>query len=214
MGEKVPDFDAVTTEGPIKFSEWAKGNWVILFSHPADFTPVCTTEFAAFTDIYPELQKRGVKLLGLSIDSIYSHIAWIRTIKEKLGKAVPFPIIEDLSMNVAKKYGMIHPALSNTAAVRAVFFIDPNFKLRALIYYPMSAGRNMKEIVRIIDSLQTTDKHGVSTPANWQPGEEVIVPAPKTTADAEKRMKEGYNCTDWFLCKKQVEQAAPAGKSK
>ena len=204
IGEEVPDFDAVTTEGPIKFSEWAKGSWVILFSHPADFTPVCTTEFMAFADICPDLKKRGVKLLGLSIDSIHSHIAWLRTIKEKLGKEIPFPVIEDLSMNVAKKYGMIHPKQSATAAVRAVFFIDPNFKLRALVYYPLSTGRNMKEIIRVIDALQTADKHGVATPANWMPGDAVIVPAPKTYAQAEKRLSEGYDCADWFLCKKKL----------
>jgi len=204
IGEEVPDFEAVTTDGPIKFSEWAKGSWVILFSHPADFTPVCTTEFMAFADIYPDLKQRGVKLLGLSIDSIYSHISWLRTIKEKLGKEIPFPIIEDLSMNVAKKYGMIHPKQSATAAVRAVFFVDPNFKLRALIYYPLSNGRNMKEIVRVIDAFQTSDKHGVATPANWHPGDDVIVPPPKTTAQAEKRLTEGYDCADWFFCKKKL----------
>jgi peroxiredoxin (alkyl hydroperoxide reductase subunit C) len=204
IGEKVPDFEAITTDGPIKFSEWAKDSWVILFSHPADFTPVCTTEFMAFADIYPELKKRNVKLLGLSIDSIYSHIAWIRAIKEKLGKEIPFPIIEDLSMNVAKKYGMIHPAQSATAAVRAVFFIDPDFKLRGLIYYPLSNGRNMAEIVRIIDAFQTSDKHKVATPANWQPGDDVIVSPPKTKADAEKRLQEGYDCADWFFCKKKI----------
>ena len=204
IGEKAPDFEAETTDGHIKFSEWAKDSWTILFSHPADFTPVCTTEFMAFADIYPQLKERGVKLIGLSIDSIYSHISWLRTIKEKLGKEIPFPIIEDLSMNVARKYGMIHPAQSGTAAVRAVFFIDPEFKLRALIYYPLSNGRNMQEILRVIDAFQTSDKHKVATPANWQPGDEVIVPPPKTAADAEKRMNEGYDCKDWFFCKKKL----------
>jgi peroxiredoxin (alkyl hydroperoxide reductase subunit C) len=204
IGEKVPDFEANTTHGEIKFSEWAKGSWAILFSHPADFTPVCTTEFMAFADIWPELKKRNVRLIGLSIDSIYSHIAWVRAIKEKLGKEIPFPIIEDLSMNVAKKYGMIHPAQSSTAAVRAVFFIDPEFKLRALIYYPLSNGRNMQEILRVIDAVQTSDKYGVATPANWKPGEEVIVPPPKTVEGAEKRMREGFDCKDWFYCKKKL----------
>ncbi|MDF1537788.1 MAG: peroxiredoxin [Candidatus Thorarchaeota archaeon] len=204
IGEKAPDFEAVTTDGVIKFSDWAKDSWAILFSHPADFTPVCTTEFMAFADIYPQLKERGVKLIGLSIDSIYSHISWLRTIKEKLGKDIPFPIIEDLSMNVATKYGMIHPAQSGTAAVRAVFFIDPEFKLRALIYYPLSNGRNMAEIVRVIDAFQTSDKYKVATPANWQPGDDVIVPPPKTTEEAEKRMNEGYDCADWFFCKKKL----------
>ncbi|MHA1771417.1 MAG: peroxiredoxin [Candidatus Thorarchaeota archaeon] len=204
IGEEVPDFEANTTHGRIKFSEWAKDSWVILFSHPADFTPVCTTEFMAFADIFDDLKKRNVKLLGLSIDSIYSHIAWTRAIKEKLGKDIPFPIIEDLSMNVAKKYGMIHPAQSSTAAVRAVFFIDPKFKLRALIYYPLSNGRNMAEILRAIDAFQTSDKHGVATPANWQPGDDVIVPPPSTVDEAKKRLEEGYDCADWFFCKKKI----------
>jgi peroxiredoxin (alkyl hydroperoxide reductase subunit C) len=204
IGESVPDFEAETTDGPIKFSEWAKDSWVILFSHPADFTPVCTTEFMAFADIHPELQKRNVKLLGLSIDSIFSHIAWLNTIEEKLDKKIPFPIIEDLSMNVATKYGMIHPAQSATAAVRAVFFIDPEFKLRGLIYYPLSNGRNMDEILRIIDAFQTSDKHKVATPANWRPGDDVIVPPPKTKEEAEKRLQEGYDCADWFFCKKKI----------
>jgi len=204
IGETVPDFEANTTHGRIRFSEWAKGSWVILFSHPADFTPVCTTEFMAFADIFDELQRRNVKLIGLSIDSIYSHIAWTRTIKERLGKEIPFPIIEDLSMNVARKYGMIHPAQSSTAVVRAVFFIDPEFKLRALIYYPLSNGRNMHEILRAIDAFQVSDKYGVATPANWQPGDDVIVPPPHTTDEAEQRLKEGYDCADWFFCKKKI----------
>jgi peroxiredoxin (alkyl hydroperoxide reductase subunit C) len=204
IGEKVPDFEAVTTHGPIKFSDWAKDSWVILFSHPADFTPVCTTEFIGFSEIFPDLQKRNVKLIGLSIDSIYSHIAWVRTIKEKMGVDIPFPIIEDLSMNVATKYGMIHPSQSSTAAVRAVFFIDPEFKLRGLYYYPLSTGRNMQEILRAIDAFQTADKHKVATPANWKPGDQVIVPPPKTQEAAEKRMGEGFECKDWFFCKKSV----------
>jgi peroxiredoxin (alkyl hydroperoxide reductase subunit C) len=158
----------------------------------------------AFADIYPDLQKRNVKLIGLSIDSVYSHIAWLRAIKEKLGKEIPFPIIEDLSMNVAHKYGMIHPAQSGTAAVRAVFFIDPEFKLRGLVYYPLSNGRNMDEMLRIIDAFQTSDEHGVATPANWKPGDDVIVPPPKTKKEAEKRLKEGFDCADWFFCKKKL----------
>ncbi|MBD3405813.1 MAG: peroxiredoxin [Candidatus Lokiarchaeota archaeon] len=204
IGEQVPDFETNTTHGHIKFSEWAKDSWVILFSHPADFTPVCTTEFIGFSEIHPELKKRNVKLIGLSIDSVYSHIAWVRTIKEKMGVDIPFPIIEDLSMDVAKKYGMLHPAQSSTSAVRAVFFIDPEFKLRALIYYPLSNGRSMSEILRIIDAFQTSDKHGVATPANWEPGKEVIVPPPKTQEAAEKRLAEGYDCKDWFFCKKKL----------
>ncbi|NLO90145.1 MAG: peroxiredoxin [Clostridia bacterium] len=204
IGEKAPDFEAITTHGKISLKDY-KGSWLILFSHPADFTPVCTTEFVAFTDIHDELEKRGVKLLGLSIDSVHSHIAWVRNIEEKFGKKVPFPIIADLSMDVAKKFGMIHPKQSSTSAVRCVFVIDPNQIVRAIIYYPLSTGRNMDEILRLVDSLQTVDKHSVATPANWRPGDKVIVPAPMTQEGAEERMKqEDLECIDWYLCKKEI----------
>jgi len=203
LNEEVPDFEATTTQGPIRLSDF-KGKWVILFSHPADFTPVCTTEFAAFAEIHEELVKRNVQLIGLSIDSVYSHIAWVRTIKDKLGVDIPFPVIADLDMKVATLFGMIHPAASTTAAVRCVFFIDPEMKLRAMVYYPLNVGRNMKEILRVIDALQTADKYKVALPANWTPGEKVIVPPPATQADAEKRVREGYECVDWFLCKKKL----------
>jgi len=204
IGDLAPDFEADTTHGKKKLSKDYKGKWVILFSHPADFTPVCTTEFVAFAEIYPELQKRNVDLIGLSIDSNYSHIAWVRRIKEKLGVDIPFPIIADLKMEVANKFGMIHPSESTTAAVRAVFIIDPERVIRAIIYYPLNAGRNMQEILRLLDALQTADKHKVSLPANWKPGEKVIVPPPTTQQAAEARMKEGYECIDWFLCKKKL----------
>jgi peroxiredoxin (alkyl hydroperoxide reductase subunit C) len=203
LGEPVPDFEAVTTHGVIKLSDF-KGKWVILFSHPADFTPVCTTEFVAFAQIYSELVKRNVQLIGLSIDSVYSHIAWTRRIKEKLGVEIPFPIIADLDMKVANLFGMIHPSMSSTAAIRAVFFIDPEMKLRAMIYYPLNVGRNMDEILRVIDALQTADKYKVALPANWRPGDAVIVPPPTTQDAAEKRLQEGYECVDWFLCKKKL----------
>ncbi|MCS7124501.1 MAG: peroxiredoxin [Candidatus Bathyarchaeota archaeon] len=209
LGEVVPDFEAVTTHGKIRLSDF-KGKWVILFSHPADFTPVCTTEFVAFAQIHPELAKRNVQLIGLSIDSVYSHIAWVRTIKEKLGVTIPFPIIADLDMKVANLFGMIHPKQSTTAAVRCVFVIDPEMRLRAMIYYPLNVGRNMDEILRLIDALQTADKYKVALPANWRPGDPVIVPAPATQEDAEKRLqdaaREGYECLDWFLCKKKLPQ--------
>ena len=204
LGEVVPDFETVTTHGKIKLSDF-KGKWVILFSHPADFTPVCTTEFVAFAKIHEELVKRNVKLIGLSIDSVYSHIAWVRRIKEKLGVEIPFPVIADLDMKVANLFGMIHPGISSTAAVRAVFFIDPEMKLRAMIYYPLNVGRNMNEILRVIDALQTADKYKVALPANWRPGDAVIVPPPGTQEDAEKRLQEGYECIDWFLCKKKLQ---------
>ncbi|MBS7616640.1 peroxiredoxin [Candidatus Bathyarchaeota archaeon] len=207
IGEVVPDFEAVTTHGKLKLSDF-KGKWVILFSHPADFTPVCTTEFVAFAQIYPELVKRNVQLIGLSIDSVHSHIAWVRTIKDKLGVTIPFPIIADLDMKVANLFGMIHPKQSTTAAVRCVFVIDPEMKLRAMIYYPLNVGRNMDEILRLVDALQTADKHKVALPANWRPGDSVIIPAPTTQEEAEKRLQEGvqqgYECIDWFLCKKKL----------
>ena len=203
LGVEAPDFEANTTHGNIKLTDF-KGKWVILFSHPADFTPVCTTEFVTFSKIHDELVKRNVKLIGLSIDSIYSHIAWVRRIKEKLDVEIPFPVIADLDMKVANMFGMIHPGESTTAAVRCVFVIDPERILRAMIYYSLNAGRNMDEILRLIDALQTADKHSVPLPANWRPGEKVIVPPPSTQELAEERTKEGYECIDWFLCKKEL----------
>jgi len=203
LGEPAPDFEALTTAGMVKLSDF-KGKWLVLFSHPADFTPVCTTEFIAFSRIAEELKSLNVQLLGLSIDSVHSHLAWIRNIKEKMGVDIPFPIIADIDMKVAKKYGMIHTGLSSTSAIRAVFFIDDKGILRAMIYYPLSTGRFMPEIIRVIKSLQTTDKYGVSTPANWQPGEKVVVPAPKNKAEMDKRLSEGYECKDWYLCFKNI----------
>jgi len=203
LGEPAPDFAADSTQGPLKLSDF-KGKWVVLFSHPADFTPVCTTEFMAFAAIYDELKALNVQLLGLSVDSVSAHLAWIRAIKEKMGVTIPFPIIADLTMAVAKKYGMIQPGQSSTAAVRAVFFIDDKGILRAMIYYPLSNGRYMPEILRLIKALQTTDAHKCSTPANWQPGDKVVVAPPKTTAEMEKRMTEGYECKDWYLCYKKI----------
>jgi len=203
LGETAPDFEAVTTHGPMKLSNYM-GEWVILFSHPADFTPVCTTEFVCFAKMHPELEKRGVKLIGLSVDSVHSHIAWVRNIEEKMGVKIPFPVIEDLSMNVGTLYGMIHPGQSATAAVRCVFVIDPNQILRAMIYYPLSTGRNMDEILRLVDALQAADKYGIATPADWRPGDQAIVPPPATTDEAEKRLTEGYDCKDWYFCKKTI----------
>ena len=203
LNEPAPDFEATTTHGKKKLSDF-KGKWVVLFSHPADFTPVCTTEFAAFAKIHDELVKRNVQLIGLSIDSIYLHIAWMRTIKEKLGVEIPFPVIADLDMKVSNLFGMVHPSASATATVRCVFFIDPEMILRAMIYCPLNVGRNMEEILRVIDALQTADKYKVALPANWRPGDKVIVPPPVTQDIAEKRMQEGFECVDWFLCKKQV----------
>jgi peroxiredoxin (alkyl hydroperoxide reductase subunit C) len=204
LNEPAPEFEAVTTHGVLRLSDY-RDSWLILFSHPADFTPVCTTEFIAFTEIYPELQKRGVELLGLSIDSVYSHIAWTRNIEEKMGVKIPFPIIADLDKKVATLYGMIQPGESKTETVRAVFIIDPKGILRAMIYYPLSTGRNMDEILRLIDALQTSDNYQVATPANWRPGDKVIVPPPTTVEMAEERLKAGYECVDWYLCKKALD---------
>ncbi|MFA6224785.1 MAG: peroxiredoxin [Methanoregula sp.] len=203
LGEPAPDFEAETTHGPITLSS-LKGKGVVLFSHPADFTPVCTTEFMAFAQIYDELQALNVQLIGLSIDSISAHLAWVHAIKEKMGVTIPFPIIADLNMKVAKKYGMIHPGQSSTAAVRCVFFIDDKGIMRAMIYYPLQNGRFMPEIIRLVKALQTTDKFKISTPANWQPGDKVVVAPPKTTAEMDKRPSEGYECKDWYLCFKKV----------
>jgi peroxiredoxin (alkyl hydroperoxide reductase subunit C) len=205
LGGPVPDFEAVTTHGPIKLSKWNKKKWVILFSHPADFTPVCTTEFMAFANLEAELEKRNVALLGNSIDSVYSHIAWVRSIKENWGVDINFPIIADLDMNVAKLYGMLHEASAATAAVRAVFFIDAERKLRAMIYYPLNVGRNFDEVLRVVDALQTADEHNVACPADWRPGDKVIVPPPATTSQASERVDDkSLEVTDWYFSKKQL----------
>ena len=206
LGNQAPEFEAQTTHGTLHLSDY-KGTWLILFSHPADFTPVCTTEFIAFAEIYEELKKRNVELLGLSVDSVSSHIAWMRNCEEKMGVKIPFPIIADLNKEVAKKYGMIHPEQSKTETVRCVFIIDPESKIRAMLYYPLTTGRNMNEIIRLVDALQTSDKHNVATPANWKPGDPVVVPAPKTSEEAEERLKEGYDCKDWYLCKKKLPES-------
>jgi peroxiredoxin (alkyl hydroperoxide reductase subunit C) len=203
LGEPAPDFEAVTTSGPLKLSD-LKGKWVVMFSHPADFTPVCTTEFMAFSAVAEELKSLNVQLIGLSIDSVHSHLAWIRNVKEKMGVEIPFPIIADLDMKVAKKYGMIHPGQSSTSTIRTVFFIDDKGIMRAMLYYPLSNGRYIPEIIRLVKSLQTTDKYGVATPANWQPGDKVVVPSPKNKTEMDKRLSEGFECKDWYLCFKQI----------
>ncbi|MHB1284222.1 MAG: peroxiredoxin [Metallibacterium scheffleri] len=203
LNEPAPNFDSKTTFGPKKLSDY-KGKWLVLFSHPADFTPVCTTEFMAFATAYPEFQKLNCELLGLSIDSNYAHIAWARAIKEKFGIEIPFPIIEDLSMRVANAYGMIQPGASDTSAVRATFIIDDKGVLRAMVYYPMSNGRSIPEFLRLVAALQTSDKHGVATPEGWQPGDKVIVPPPQTQQAADTRGSEGYECSDWYFCKKSL----------
>jgi peroxiredoxin 2/4 len=200
-----PDFEANTTHGLIKLSQWAAGKWVILFSHPADFTPVCTTEFMAFAQRHDEFEKRGVKLIGNSVDSNFSHIAWVRNIEQNFGVKIKFPVIADLDQKVARLYGMIHEPSSATAAVRCVFFIDPRLAVRAMIYYPLNVGRNFDEILRVIDALQTVDQHAVACPADWKPGDSVIVPPPATVETAEERTKDpDLKVTDWYFSKKNL----------
>ena len=204
IGDDAPDFTAITTHGEITFSDWQEDNWVILFSHPADFTPVCTTELTEFANRNAEFSDRGIKLIGLSIDSIHSHVAWVQNINEIMGTKIPYPLIADLDMKVANKYGLIHPGESSTATVRAVFIIDPNRKIRALIYYPLANGRNVDEIVRLIDSLQTTDSNSCATPVNWNVGEKVIVPPPKTEAEVEDRLNSDHEKLSFYLMKKDL----------
>jgi peroxiredoxin (alkyl hydroperoxide reductase subunit C) len=205
LNEPAPDFTAVTTQGKFSLSEM-EGKWVVLFSHPADFTPVCTTEFVEFAKLNDAFLKMNVHLVGLSIDSVFSHIAWVRNIEEKFGVKIPFPVIADLDMKVARMYGMIHHKASSTSTVRCVFIIDPKRILRAMVYYPMSNGRNIPEIMRLVKALQTSDQNSVATPANWQPGDDVIVPPPGTQQNAEIRVTEGYECKDWYFCKKPLKE--------
>ena len=212
-GDMTPVFDADTTQGKIHFPMDFNGKWIILFSHPSDFTPVCTSEFLTFGAMANEFEALNCQLIGLSVDGLYSHIAWLRTIREKIeykGKkniAVRFPLIADLSAEVAHLYGMIQPGESTTQAVRAVFFIDPQSVIRAIVYYTMALGRNFAELKRVLIGLQTIDKYGVALPADWMPGDEVIVPTPSSYDDAEKRMQAndtGAHCYDWFFCLKKI----------
>jgi peroxiredoxin (alkyl hydroperoxide reductase subunit C) len=204
IGDMAPDFKANTTYGPIQFSEYNKGSWVILFSHPADFTPVCTTEMSGFAIRSDEFKALNTKLIGLSIDSIHAHVAWVNNVKKNSGVLFNFPIIADIDMKVSKLYGMLQPNESETAAVRAVFIIDPTGKVRLVMYYPLNVGRNMDEIVRVLKALQTSDKHGVALPLNWLPGEKVIVPPPKTVDEMEEREKSDYEMMDFYLARKDL----------
>ena len=203
LNEPAPAFSVKTTHGDRTLDHY-KGKWLILFSHPADFTPVCTTEFIGFAKAAPQFTEMGCELLGLSIDSLFSHLAWVRNIKEKFGVTIPFPIIEDIKMEVARAYGMVHPGAADTQAVRATFFIDPKGILRAMVYYPMSNGRSIDEFVRLLKAMQTSDANGVATPENWHPGQPVIVPPPKTTEAAENRASEGYDTVDWYYSTKSL----------
>ena len=203
LNEPAPEFVAKTTHGIVKLSDY-RGNWVVLFSHPADFTPVCTTEFIAFAKRKEKFDELNTQVIGLSIDSVYSHLAWVKSIKDNFDVEIPFPIIDDLKMDVARAYGMVHPGAADTSAVRAVFVIDPEGILRAMIYYPLSNGRSIDEVVRLLEALQTSDKHSVATPENWKPGEKVIIPPPSTQEDADKRKDMGYEYTDWYFSKKEI----------
>ncbi len=212
IGDSAPSFTAETTAGAINFPRDYKGKWVIFFSHPADFTPVCTTEFMTFASMQEEFRELNAELLGLSIDSIYAHIAWLRTIKEKIEYKgmkeveITFPVIADLKMDIAKKFGMVQPNASDTQAVRAVFMIDPKAKIRAILYYPLSNGRNMDEVKRLLLAMQRSDAENVATPANWQPGDDVIIPPPGSCGTAKERVEsknEDTYCLDWFMCFKK-----------
>lgn len=205
IGDMAPDFEAVTTTGKLKFSEFNKDKWVILFSHPADFTPVCTTELSEFARQQDYFTSQETKLIGLSIDSIHSHIAWVHNVKEKLGVLMTFPIIADIDMKVAKLYGMLQPGESETAAVRAVFFIDPKGKIRLIMYYPLNVGRNMDEIKRALLALQTSDTNKVAMPVNWKKGDQVIVPPPTTVAAMTEREESDYDMVDFYLAKKDIQ---------
>ncbi len=214
IGDEAPEFTAITTQGEINFPKDYKGKWAILFSHPADFTPVCTSEFMTFAHMEKQFNEANCELIGLSIDGLYSHIAWLRTIKEKIeykgmkDMEVTFPLIEDIKMDVARKYGMIQPNEDSTKAVRAVFFIDPKGIIRTIIYYPLSLGRNFEELYRVLIALKTADEFGVATPADWQPGDDVIVPPAGSCGTAKDRMegKENMKCYDWFFCTKELDK--------
>ncbi|MFU0799558.1 MAG: peroxiredoxin [Xylanivirga thermophila] len=201
IGMQAPDFQAITTFGPLKLSNW-KGSWIVFFSHPGDFTPVCTTEFIEFAKAYPAFVKRNTKLLGLSIDSNPSHLAWVHNIYMNTGIAIPFPIVADRDMSIAKKYGMISPEASSTETVRSVFIIDDRQIIRAILSYPLTNGRCIPEIIRLLDALQTSDREKVVTPANWCPGQPVMVPPPKTYEELLEREgdPEGLRCIDWYWC--------------
>ena len=213
IGDPAPAFTAVTTQGPITFPADYAGRWVILFSHPADFTPVCTTEFMTFASLEDKFAELNTALVGLSVDGLYSHIAWLRRIKETIefrgmsDVEVTFPLIEDITMKVARAYGMIMPGEDSTKAVRAVFVIDPKGVIRTIIYYPLSLGRNFDELLRVVTALQTADAFSVATPADWRPGDPVIVPPAGSCGVAKDRMDgqvEGVTCVDWFFCTKEI----------
>jgi peroxiredoxin (alkyl hydroperoxide reductase subunit C) len=215
IGDHAPEFKAITTQGEINFPKDYSGGWVILFSHPADFTPVCTSEFMTFASMEKQFEKANCKLVGLSVDGLYSHIAWLRTIKDRIeykgmkNVEVTFPLIEDITMEVAKKYGMIQPGEATTKAVRAVFFVDPKGIIRTIIYYPLSLGRNFDELYRVLIALQTADAFSIATPADWRPGDDVIIPTAGSCGTAKERMEskdKDITCYDWFFCTRKLDK--------
>ena len=212
INEPAPDIQGKSTHGVIRLSDFtSKGKWVMLFSHPADFTPVCTTEFVEFARRHHDFERLNIQPVGVSVDSIYAHIAWVRNIEDNFKVKIQFPVIADLDQKVAQSFGMVHEAVSDTATVRAVFFIDPKNNIRALLYYPLNLGRNVDELLRVFEALQTADQNACALPANWRPGDAVIVPAPLTQADAEKRAASngsGQEVTDWYFTKKKLAAAA------
>ncbi len=218
IGDHAPDFSGVTTQHTdFNFSAWQEQDWVVFFSHPADFTPVCSTELIAFARQYERFRQRNIKLIGLSVDSIHAHLAWVRNLQDKMNVEIPFPMIADSDMKIAQLYGMIHPNASSTATVRAVFVIDPKRVIRSLVYYPLNAGRNVDEIFRLVVALQTTQRYACATPANWQEGDKVVVPAPKTLQEVEQGLSQpDYERQDFYLALKDIakpSEAASAGTS-
>ncbi len=205
IGDTAPDFTAVTTVGELKFHDWKQGKWTVLFSHPADFTPVCSTELSEFARREAEFTALNTLLIGISVDSIHSHLAWLENLKGLMGFRIAYPMIADLTTDVSKKYGMIHPGESSTVTIRALFVIDPKNIIRAIIYYPLNVGRNVDEVTRLLTALQTADSNGVACPVNWTPGQKVIVPPPRTTAQVDARLAmEGVERLDFYLVKREL----------
>ncbi len=206
IGDTAPDFEAITTKGKVKLSDFAKDKWIVMFSHPADFTPVCTTEMSGFATRKSEFDALNTELLGLSIDSVHAHLGWVQNVRKNTGVYFDFPIIADLDMKVSKLYGMLQPNESETAAVRAVFFIDPKKKIRLVMYYPLNVGRNMDEILRALEALQTSDKFKVAMPLDWKKGDKVIVPPPKTLDEMNARLEDdSIEKIDFYLAKKELQ---------
>jgi alkyl hydroperoxide reductase subunit AhpC len=206
IGDEAPDFTADTTQGKIRFHDWIGNGWAILFSHPKDFTPVCTTELGYMAKLKPEFDKRNTRIIGLSVDPVADHSQWVKDIEETQGAAVNYPLIGDADLNVAKLYDMIHPnatpgarTAADNATVRSVFIIGPDKKVKAMLVYPMSSGRNFDEVLRLLDSLQTSAKNGVATPVNWKPGEKVIIPAAVSDEEARKKYPQGFKTLKPYL---------------